>query len=149
MRILIQRTTRAAVIVEGQSIASIGKGYLVFLGVGQGDTDADAQLIAQKIVNLRLFEDENGKTNLCLADVGGELLLVSQFTLYGDVRKGRRPGFSEASSPEEGERLYLLTAELLRQQGVAVQTGQFGAHMAVELCNDGPFTIWFDSRRQE
>lgn len=145
MRILIQRTTRAAVTVEGQCIASIDKGYLVFIGVGKADIDDDAALVAQKIVNLRLFEDVNGKTNLCLADVGGEILLVSQFTLFGDVRRGRRPGFSEAASPVEGERLYLLTAELLRQYGVPVQTGQFGAHMAVELCNDGPFTIWFDS----
>ena len=145
MRLLIQRVTEARVKVDGECISEIGRGYLVFLGVGHTDTEAEVQAITQKIINLRLFEDAEGKTNLCLKDVAGEVLLVSQFTLYGDIKRGRRPGFSEAGNPAEAERLYLLAADMLRQQGVTVGTGQFGAHMDVELCNDGPFTIWYDT----
>ena len=145
MRMLIQRVTHASVKVDSQCISEIGRGYLVLLGVGHNDTEAEVQAITQKIINLRLFEDAEGKTNLSLKDVAGEVLLVSQFTLYGDIKRGRRPGFSEAGNPAEAERLYLLAADMLRTQGVTVGTGQFGEHMDVELCNDGPFTIWYDT----
>jgi len=117
------------------------------LGVGQGDTEADAAFMADKIANLRIFEDEQGKMNLSVLDVGGEVLLISQFTLYGDCRKGRRPSFIGAAGPEEADRLYQRVAEILREMGLTVSTGEFRAHMLVSIQNDGPVTILLDSQR--
>lgn len=145
MRVLIQRVAKARVVVEGKETGKIGQGLLVLVGAGRGDTEADIRRLAEKTVNLRIFEDEAGKMNLSLLDVGGEVLVVSQFTLYADCRKGRRPSFTAAAPPEEGERLYLEYVKAVEEYGVKVATGVFGAHMHVELVNDGPVTIWLDS----
>lgn len=144
MRLVIQRVTSAAVRVDGQTVGEIGKGLLVLLGVGRGDTDDSARLYAKKLLGLRIFEDENGKTNRSLADVGGALLIVSQFTLYADCSHGNRPGFTQAGDPAEADRLYQFFASLCREAGAPVQTGIFGADMKVSLVNDGPFTIVLD-----
>lgn len=141
MRIVLQRVTSASVTVGGEVTGRIGTGYLVLLGVGQGDTEEDCCRLADKLINLRIFSDENGKINLSLADVGGELLIVSQFTLYADCRKGNRPNFIQAGKPDEAERLYNYFADYCRSKGKHVETGIFGADMKVELVNDGPFTI--------
>ncbi|MBO6116282.1 MAG: D-tyrosyl-tRNA(Tyr) deacylase [Ruminococcus sp.] len=141
MRIVLQRVTSASVTVDGNVTGSIGKGYLVLLGVGQGDTEEDCRRLADKIINLRIFSDENDKINLSLSDVEGSLLIVSQFTLYADCRKGNRPNFIQAGKPDEAERLYDYFAEYCRSKGKHVETGIFGADMKVELVNDGPFTI--------
>ncbi len=141
MRIVLQRVTSASVTVDGEVTGQIGTGYLVLLGVGQGDTEEDCRRLADKLINLRIFSDENGKINLSLADVGGELLVVSQFTLYADCRKGNRPNFIQAGKPDEAERLYNYFADYCRSKGKHVETGIFGADMKVELVNDGPFTI--------
>ena len=141
MRIVIQRVTSASVTVDGRVTGRIGTGYLVLLGVGQGDTEDDCRRLADKLINLRIFSDENGKINLSLSDVGGELLIVSQFTLYADCRKGNRPNFIQAGKPDEAERLYNYFADYCRSKGKHVETGIFGADMKVELVNDGPFTI--------
>ena len=141
MRIVLQRVTSASVTVDGNITGSIGKGYLVLLGVGQGDTEEDCHRLADKIINLRIFSDENDKINLSLSDVEGSLLIVSQFTLYADCRKGNRPNFIQAGKPDEAERLYDYFAEYCRSKGKHVETGIFGADMKVELVNDGPFTI--------
>jgi len=141
MRIVLQRVTSASVTVDGEVTGRIGTGYLVLLGVGQGDTEEDCRRLADKLINLRIFSDENGKINLSLADVGGELLVVSQFTLYADCRKGNRPNFIQAGKPDEAERLYNYFADYCRSKGKHVETGIFGADMKVELVNDGPFTI--------
>lgn len=141
MRIVLQRVTSASVTVDGKVTGRIGTGYLVLLGVGQGDTEEDCRRLADKLINLRIFSDENGKINLSLADVGGELLVVSQFTLYADCRKGNRPNFIQAGKPDEAERLYNYFADYCRSKGKHVETGIFGADMKVELVNDGPFTI--------
>ena len=141
MRIVLQRVTSASVTVGGEVTGRIGTGYLVLLGVGQGDTEEDCRSLADKLINLRIFSDENGKINLSLADVGGELLIVSQFTLYADCRKGNRPNFIQAGKPDEAERLYNYFADYCRSKGKHVETGIFGADMKVELVNDGPFTI--------
>ena len=141
MRIVLQRVTSASVSVDGEVTGRIGTGYLVLLGVGQGDTEEDCRRLADKLINLRIFSDENGKINLSLADVGGELLVVSQFTLYADCRKGNRPNFIQAGKPDEAERLYNYFADYCRSKGKHVETGIFGADMKVELVNDGPFTI--------
>lgn len=141
MRIVLQRVTSASVTVDGNVTGSIGKGYLVLLGVGQGDTEEDCRRLADKIINLRIFSDENDKINLSLSDVEGSLLIVSQFTLYADCRKGNRPNFIQAGKPDEAERLYDFFAEYCRSKGKHVETGIFGADMKVELVNDGPFTI--------
>ncbi|SEK31954.1 D-tyrosyl-tRNA(Tyr) deacylase [Ruminococcus sp. YRD2003] len=141
MRIVLQRVTSASVTVDGRVTGSIGTGYLVLLGVGQGDTEDDCRRLADKLINLRIFSDENGKINLSLSDVGGELLIVSQFTLYADCRKGNRPNFIQAGKPDEAERLYNYFADYCRSKGKHVETGIFGADMKVELVNDGPFTI--------
>lgn len=141
MRAVLQRVTQARVEVEGKIVGQIGRGVLVYLGVGRADTEAQAIWIAEKIVHLRLFADTAGKMNLALADVGGDVLLVSQFTLYGDCRKGRRPSFDEAAEPELGRLLYQIVAELLRGAGLRVETGIFGANMAVTSVNDGPVTF--------
>ena len=146
MRAVIQRVQSARVEVENQVIGQIGEGVLVFLGVGHEDNEEDCQYIADKISNLRIFHDDQGKMNRSLLEITGWVLLVSQFTLYGDARKGRRPGFSDAAPPEMGERLYRKTAERLSKNGLTVETGQFQAHMQVHLCNDGPVTILLDSK---
>ena len=141
MKLVIQRVNHASVTVEGTVIGKIGKGLLVFLGVGQDDTKADADKYVKKLLGLRIFEDEAGKTNLSLKDVEGELLLVSQFTLYADCSHGNRPSFTNAGKPQLAEELYeYMIAECKKQVGV-VETGEFGADMKVELENDGPFTI--------
>lgn len=145
MRAVLQRVSRAEVTVHGERVASIGRGYLVLLGVTHTDDESDARYIADKIASLRLFEDEAGKINLGITDIGGEVLLVSQFTLYADCRKGRRPSFTDAAPPEMADRLYQRVAEMLRDAGLPVQTGVFGAHMQVALVNDGPVTILLDS----
>ena len=145
MRVVLQRVARAAVAVDGAAVSSIGPGYLLLVGVGHDDTEADVEGLATKIVGLRIFRDEQGKTNLDLAAVGGEALVVSQFTLFADTSRGRRPGFTGAAGPELAERLYQRFAASLREHDIRVETGRFGAEMAVELVNDGPFTIWLDT----
>jgi len=144
MRALLQRVSSGKVSVDDQVIAQIGHGLVILLGVGQEDTEEQAVYLAEKIANLRIFEDEQGKTNLSVLDVGGEAIVVSQFTLYADTRKGRRPSFVYAGAPEMAEPLVERFAKLLRGQGVPTQTGQFGAHMLVEINNDGPVTIWLE-----
>lgn len=147
MRAVVQRVVSGSVVVGDVEVARISKGYVVLLGVGAGDGEADAAYIVDKIANMRIFEDEDGKMNRSLQDVGGEVLLVSQFTLYGDCRKGRRPGFSDAAPPDQAERLYERVAAGLREAGVPVATGVFRAHMLVRIDNDGPVTILLDSRK--
>ncbi len=144
MRALIQRVRHAKVIVEGQTIAQIGQGLVILLGIGHGDGEEQARFLTEKIAGLRIFEDEQGKTNLSIQDVKGEALVVSQFTLYADTRKGRRPSFTDAALPDVAAPLVERFASLLREQGVPTQTGQFGAHMLVEIHNDGPVTIWLE-----
>ena len=144
MRALLQRVSKASVTVEGKVISQIRKGLVVLLGIGHGDGDEQAAFLAEKVANLRIFEDEQGKTNLSVLDVKGEAIVVSQFTLYADSRKGRRPSFTDAALPEAAEPLVNRFVELLRGHGVPTQTGQFGAHMQVEIHNDGPVTIWLE-----
>jgi D-tyrosyl-tRNA(Tyr) deacylase len=144
MRALIQRVSQASVTIEGQTISKIGNGLLILLGIGHGDGEEQAAFLAEKVANLRIFEDEQGKTNLSVLDVKGETLVVSQFTLYADTRKGRRPSFIDAALPDVAAPLVMRFAELLRGHGVPTQTGQFGAHMLVEIHNDGPVTIWLE-----
>ncbi len=145
MRALLQRVTHASVTVEGQTVGEIGNGLLILLGVTAEDTGAECEMLAEKICKLRIFADENDKTNCSVNDIGGGLLIVSQFTLCADCRKGTRPSFSKAGPPDEANRLYELFADLCRQRIPQVQTGIFGAHMQVDLCNDGPFTVWLDT----
>lgn len=145
MRALIQRVTQASVTVEDDTIGAIEKGYLILLGVGQDDDEAAADKLWSKILKMRIFEDENGKTNLSLADVGGEVLVVSQFTLYANCKRGNRPSFTNAGAPDEANRLYEYFASLVRRDVGHVETGSFGAMMQVDLTNDGPFTIWLDT----
>jgi D-tyrosyl-tRNA(Tyr) deacylase len=141
MRIILQRVTKASVTVDGETIAAIGCGMLILLGIGPQDTAADADSLAEKCANLRIFEDDAGKTNLSILDIRGEALVVSQFTLYADARKGRRPSFTGAAVPEKAEPLVRYFAECLNGMGVPTSTGSFGANMQVEMINDGPFTI--------
>ncbi|MCD7806751.1 MAG: D-tyrosyl-tRNA(Tyr) deacylase [Lachnospiraceae bacterium] len=145
MKFVIQRVTHAEVSVEGERIGSIQKGFLVLIGVCQEDTREVADKMIHKMTGLRIFEDTQGKTNLALKDVGGTLLLVSQFTLYANCKKGFRPSFIEAGSPEHARELYEYTVDQCRSLGFIVETGSFGAHMKVSLENDGPFTIVLDS----
>jgi D-tyrosyl-tRNA(Tyr) deacylase len=145
VRLLLQRVTRAEVRVEGRVVGKIGSGLVVLVGVGHDDTDEVIDTMADKAVNLRIFRDDAGKTNLSLVDVGGEVLAVSQFTLFADTRKGRRPSFIDAAPPELGERLYERFATAVEAHGIRVGRGVFGAEMEVELINDGPMTIWLDS----
>jgi D-tyrosyl-tRNA(Tyr) deacylase len=147
MRAVVQRVTRASVGVADDVVGAIENGFLVLAGVAADDTDADADALAHKIAGLRIFDDENGAMNLALADVGGAVLVVSQFTLLGDVRKGRRPSFIAAARGEQAQRLYERLAAKLRDTGLRVETGVFGADMAVELVNDGPVTILVDTKR--
>ena len=146
MKAVIQRVTEASVEVEGRIVGKIGNGLLALVAVAKGDGDSDRRFIVDKLRNLRIFCDEAGKMNRSLADVGGSILLVSQFTLLGNTKNGRRPGFDEAAPPEEAKRLYERMAEELRAQGTVVETGIFAAHMKVTLLNDGPVTFILDSR---
>ena len=146
MKAVLQRVKNASVTVEGQTISEIGQGLLVLLGVADGDTERDADVLAAKIANLRIFSDADDKMNLSLLTVGGEMLVVSQFTLCANCVKGRRPDFFSAAKPDEAERLYLYFCERIKNEGVAsVKTGEFGADMQVQLLNDGPVTIIIDS----
>ncbi len=145
MRALIQRVRRAAVSVEGLTIGEIDLGLAILLGVRTGDTDENAAWLADKITHLRIFDDEAGRFDRSLHDVEGAALVVPQFTLYGDARRGRRPSFSDAAPPEQAEPLYERFCQHLRQQDIPVKTGRFGAHMLVEIHNDGPVTLWLDT----
>jgi len=145
MKTLLQRVAKSSVTVEGRPVGRIAGGLLVLLGVADGDCEKDAEYLADKIVNLRIFSDDRSKFNLSLLNVTGELLVISQFTLLADTRKGRRPGFSAAAQPEKAETLYNYFVKRLKQTGLKVETGEFGAHMMVEIANDGPVTIMLDS----
>ncbi len=145
MRAVVQRVRRAAVRVDGETVGAIERGFLILLGVTHADGRAEADWLARKIAGLRVFEDGEGKMNLALADVCGAALVVSQFTLYGDARRGRRPSFSDAARPEHAEPLVEYFAEQLRAAGLHVECGRFGASMEVELVNDGPVTLWLDT----
>lgn len=145
MRALVQRVTSGSVSVDGGEPRSIGRGFVILLGVGQDDSEQSAEKLWSKIAKLRIFADEAGKTNLSLADVGGEVLVVSQFTLYASCRKGNRPSFTNAASPQLGKELYRFFVTLARNDVPVVVTGEFGAHMQVGIENDGPFTIWLDT----
>jgi D-tyrosyl-tRNA(Tyr) deacylase len=145
VRALLQRTTGARVRVDGEVVGAIGTGLVILLGVGPEDGEGTADDLARKAAELRIFRDEAGRTNLSLLEIGGAALVVSQFTLYADTRRGRRPGFTAGAAPEVADRLYLRFCEALRGLSVTVATGRFGAEMEVELVNDGPFTIWLDT----
>lgn len=146
MRLVIQRVKEASVEVEGETIASIGRGVVVLIGVGKGDGEEDVRYLAEKLLNLRIFPDKEGRMNLSLEEIGGEVLAVSQFTLYGDVRKGRRPSFTQAAPPREAERLYRMLVTQIREEGIKVETGKFQAHMLVKIFNDGPVTFIMESK---
>lgn len=148
MRAIVQRVKEARVEVDGETVGRIGEGALVLLGAGKDDTEEDAEYLAEKILTLRIFEDGEGKMNLSVTDTGGSVLVVSQFTLYGDCRKGRRPSFDKAAPPEEAERLYELFVAELRERGAKVETGRFRAMMDVHLVNRGPVTLMLDSKRE-
>ncbi len=148
MRAVVQRVTRGSVTVNGERVAAIGPGLVVLLGVGRDDGVDDARYLAQKVARLRIFEDSQGKMNRSVLEAGGEMLVVSQFTLYGDCRQGRRPGFDRAARPEQARELYEFFVSLLRSEGLAVFTGVFGASMQVEIINDGPVTLLLDSKKE-
>ena len=147
MRFVVQRVARASVTVDGEVIGKIGRGYMVLAGVSQEDDEKVADKMVDKMVKLRIFEDENGKTNLSLADVGGELLVISQFTLYANCKKGNRPSFVEAGAPDRANELYEYILAKCKERVPVVERGEFGAHMKVELINDGPCTIGLDSEK--
>lgn len=148
MRTVVQRVSRAKVTVEGASVGEIDHGLMVLIGIGQGDNENDAEWLAEKCASLRIFSDDDGKMNLSVSDIDGSVLVVSQFTLYGDCRKGRRPSFVSAASPDEGNRLYQYFCNELRKRNLRVETGVFQADMDVELVNDGPVTLMLDSQKQ-
>lgn len=147
MRAVVQRVKKSQVVVNGTVVGSINKGILVLLGVGREDTEEDLKWLVDKVVNLRIFEDDEGKMNKSVKDVNGEILVVSQFTLYGDCRRGRRPSFTQAAPPEKGKLFYEKFIELLKEEKVKVENGVFGAKMEVHLINDGPVTILIDSKK--
>ena len=147
MRCVVQKVIRASVTVDGETVGSIGAGYMVLAGAEVGDTEADVKYCAEKISGLRVFEDADDKMNLSLADVGGEVLMVSQFTLLADARKGRRPSFIRAARPEDAEPLFVQLCDMVRAAGLHVETGRFRTHMEVSLVNDGPCTIILDSKK--
>lgn len=147
MRAVVQRVKRASVEVEEEIIGEIGKGLLVLLGVGEDDTNEDIDYMVNKILGLRIFEDNNGKMNLSLMDIKGEILVISQFTLYGDVRKGRRPSFTDSAKPEKAEKIYEEFISKCKEEGILVESGEFAADMDVELINQGPVTIMIDSKK--
>jgi D-tyrosyl-tRNA(Tyr) deacylase len=148
MRAVIQRVTQASVSVDGQTVGAVGRGLLVLLGVARGDAAGDAAYLADKTAGLRIFEDSAGKMNCSLEEIGGSILVVSQFTLLGDCRKGRRPGFTDAAEPQLADALYNAYVDTLRKRGLVVATGVFQADMQVALVNDGPVTLILDSRKQ-
>lgn len=148
MRAVVQKVSSSKVTVDEEVVGQINKGLMVLLGVTHDDTSKDVDYMVDKVTNLRIFEDEDGKMNLSLKDVDGEVLAVSQFTLYGDARRGRRPSFSDAARPEVANPLYEEFVEKIKKQGINVGTGQFGAHMMVDLTNDGPVTILLESRKE-
>ncbi len=148
MRAVVQRVSYGKVTVEGEITGEIQKGLVVLLGVSHDDTDADIKYLADKIVNLRIFEDRDGKMNISLMDVGGQLLIVSQFTLYGDCRRGKRPSYVKAARPEAAEGMYNRFVDVLKGYGIKVETGKFQAMMSVEICNEGPVTILLDSKKE-
>lgn len=145
MRIVLQRVKHGRVSVDGRVVAEIGRGLVLLVGVGHGDGEAQARQLAEKIATLRIFEDQDGKINLSALDTGAQVLVVSQFTLYADTRKGRRPSFTDAADPKIARPLVERFAVFLRELGLPCQTGEFGAHMLVEIANDGPITIWLES----
>ena len=147
MRAVVQRVSSGRVEVDSREVGAVGTGLLVLLGVGQADGEKDVSWVAEKVATLRIFEDDEGKMNLSVRDRGGGVLAVSQFTLYGDCRKGRRPSFVAAAAPDKAKRLYEEFVKALSAKGLTVATGEFQAHMAVTLTNDGPVTIWLDSRK--
>ncbi|MCH7624831.1 MAG: D-tyrosyl-tRNA(Tyr) deacylase [Chloroflexi bacterium] len=149
MRALVQRVTGASVTVEDETIGSIGTGLVVFIGISSDDDAADADYLANKIANLRIFSDDEGRFDRSALDLGAELLIVSQFTLYADTRKGRRPSFTDAAPPEQAEALFAKTVEIFRSTGLRVETGRFQAHMLVNIANDGPVTIYIDSAERK
>jgi D-tyrosyl-tRNA(Tyr) deacylase len=145
MKIVLQRVKSANVAVEGKPISAIGQGLVLLVGIANGDTEGDARYLAEKCVNLRIFEDDHGKMNISGLDVGAEILAISQFTLYGDTRRGRRPSFTGAAPPDQSKPLFDQFIKILRESGLQIRTGQFGAYMQVSLVNDGPVTIILDS----
>lgn len=148
MRAVVQRVKKSRVIVEGRLVGEINKGFNVLLGISKDDTIEDLKYIKDKIINLRVFEDENDKMNLSLLDIKGDILAISQFTLYGDCRKGRRPNFMNAMGGDEAKALYEEFVKMLKESGLKIETGEFGAHMNVEIENDGPVTILLDSKKE-
>ncbi|MDM7321485.1 MAG: D-tyrosyl-tRNA(Tyr) deacylase [Fervidobacterium sp.] len=147
MRAVVQRVTKASVSVDNEVVGKISNGIVILLGVGKDDTEEDAKYLAEKIVNLRIFDDEDGKMNLSLLDVKGQALIISQFTLYGDCRRGRRPSYSDSAPPDLAKALYEKFIELVKNYDVHVETGIFAAHMLVEIHNDGPVTLLLDSKK--
>lgn len=145
MRLVVQRVKSASVIVAGHAIAEIGKGVVILLGIGPNDGEDQARYLAEKVARLRIFEDEQGKMNRSVLEVAGQAIVVSQFTLYADTRRGRRPSFTDAAPPDVARPLVERFAELLREHGVPTQTGEFAAHMLVEISNDGPVTLWLEA----
>lgn len=148
MKVVMQRCKEASVDVSGKTVGSIAKGFVLLVGITHSDTETDAEYLAEKIVNLRVFEDEQGKMNHSLREISGDILSISQFTLYGDCRKGRRPNFMEAAKPDQAKKLYQYFNDCLRQKGVLVETGIFGEMMDVSLRNDGPVTLILDSKKE-